>query len=73
MVKRSRVQSQEKPRRRICSAMRPPWRCFHSHTRSMKASRPRWWRVRPSPASWRSTTFWVAMPAWSVPGTHRAA
>jgi len=24
-------------------------------------------------ASSRSTTFWVAMPAWSVPGTHNAA
>ena len=27
----------------------------------------------PSAASWRSTTIWVAMPAWSVPGSQRAA
>ena len=25
----------------------------------------------PAAASWRSTTIWVAMPAWSVPGIHR--
>ena len=27
----------------------------------------------PLSASWRSTTIWVAMPAWSVPGSHSAA
>jgi len=27
----------------------------------------------PLAASWRSTTIWVAMPAWSVPGSQRAA
>ena len=36
----------------------------------MNAFRPRSDRSLPSAASWRSTTFWVAMPAWSVPGTH---
>ena len=30
-------------------------------------------RCCPLAASWRSTTIWVAMPAWSVPGSHRAA
>ena len=34
-----------------------------------KASRPRSKRVWPSLASSFSTTFCVAMPAWSVPGT----
>ena len=43
---------------------------FHSHTRSMNFSRPRSCRVSPSLASSRSTTFCVAMPAWSLPGTH---
>jgi hypothetical protein len=28
--------------------------------------------VLPSAPSWRSTTIWVAMPAWSVPGCHSA-
>ena len=27
----------------------------------------------PAAANWRSTTICVAMPAWSVPGSHRAA
>ena len=35
-------------------------------------SRPRSWRFFPSLASFRSTTFCVAMPAWSVPGIHSA-
>ena len=38
-----------------------------------KASRPMSWGVRPSSASARVTMSWVAMPAWSVPGTHSAA
>ena len=38
-------------------------------TRCTKASRPRSNRVFPSEASTRSTTFCVAMPAWSVPGS----
>ena len=57
----------------ICSTIRPPNRCFHSQTRSMKASRPIVRRSMPSFASSRSTTTWVAMPAWSVPGTHRVS
>ena len=44
-----------------------------SHTRSTKAWRPTSNRVLPSAASIFSTAFCVAMPAWSVPGTHSAA
>ncbi len=29
---------------------------------------PRSWRLMPWACNWRSTTIWVAMPAWSVPG-----
>src|SRR5437870_7219398 len=43
------------------------------HTRSTNLSRPRSNRVLPSLATSRSTTFWVAIPAWSVPGSHSAA
>ena len=46
---------------------------FHCHTRSTNASRPRSWREMPSLPSSRSTTFWVAMPAWSMPGSHSAS
>ena len=35
-----------------------------------EASRPTSWRLVPSSSNWRSTTHWVAMPAWSVPGSH---
>ncbi len=40
MVKRSRVQSQEVPMRRICRVIVEPDSSFHCHTRSRKASRP---------------------------------
>ena len=53
--------------------MRPPYSAFHSQTRFTNASRPRSWRDSPSLASSRSTTFWVAMPAWSMPGSHSAS
>ena len=51
--------------------MVPPDSSFHFHTRSTNSSRPRSrrfgsWRS----INWRSTTIWVAMPAWSVPGCH---
>jgi hypothetical protein len=72
-VKRSRLQSQEAPILRIWAVIWPPEVSFQRHTRSTKASRPISWRSRPSLASSRSTTFWVAIPAWSVPGSHRAA
>ena len=70
MVNASRDQSTESPRRRICSMISPPYCSFHSHTRATNASRPRSWRVLPSFLRSASTTFWVAMPAWSVPGSH---
>mmetsp|Transcript_29678 Transcript_29678/g.64791 ORF Transcript_29678/g.64791 Transcript_29678/m.64791 type:complete len:320 (+) Transcript_29678:521-1480(+) len=71
MVKHSRLQSSADPSRRSCRQMVVPLCSFHFHTSSRKASRPRVWRV-----IWRSfmiffsTTVCVAMPAWSVPGTH---
>ncbi len=69
MVKRSRGQSSEAPRRRSWRVIPPPDSSFHCHTRSIKASRPISCRVvLPSAASVRSTTICVAMPAWSVPG-----
>ena len=70
MVKRSRDQSQEAPRRFSWLTMAPPDSAFHAQTRSTKASRPmrRGGRAAARSMSWRSTTIWVAMPAWSVPG-----
>jgi hypothetical protein len=70
-VKYSRDQSHEAPSRRICRVMVEPDFSFHSQTRFTKASRPSARRLVPSASSWRSTTIWVAMPAWSVPGCHR--
>ncbi len=71
MVNLLRRQSGLAPRTRCCRAMRPPLFAFHFQTRSTKASRPRSWRVLPSRWSCRSTTVWVAMPAWSIPGCQR--
>ena len=72
MVKRSRSQSTEFPKRRICDVIVPPDSFFHSHTLSINASRPisvrdGWF----SAASLRSTTICVAIPAWSVPTCHK--
>ena len=71
MVKRSRDQSQEAPRRFSWLTMVPPLSAFHVQTFSTNFSRPSsrrsgCWRS----SSWRSTTICVAMPAWSVPGCH---
>jgi len=55
-----------------CSTIVPPYCSRHCHTRSTKASRPIASRLVPSASSWRSTCFWVAMPAWSVPRIHFA-
>ena len=68
MVKYSRLQSTLSPMRRICVVMVLPLCSFHSHTFFTKASRPRSWRLTFCSCNWRSTTIWVAMPAWSVPG-----
>ena len=71
MVNRSRDQSTPSPSRRIWFRIAPPDSAFHSHTLATNASRPRSCRDLPSSlASSRSTTFWVAMPAWSMPGSH---
>ena len=75
MVKRSRLQSAEAPSRRSWRAMWPPERSFHSQTLATNASRPSSRRpmLLPAFASSRSTTIWVAMPAWSVPGCQSVA
>ena len=70
MVKYSLDQSTLSPMRRIWVVMVLPLFSFHSHTFFTKASRPRSWRLIFCASSWRSTTIWVAMPAWSVPGIH---
>ena len=68
IVKRSRDQSSEEPKRRSCEQMVLPYCSFHVKTSFRKASRPSSWRVIPrSRASFFSTTVCVAMPAWSVP------
>ena len=50
----------------------PPYCRRQRQTRSTNASRPISSRLVPSLRSWRSTCFWVAMPAWSVPKIHFA-
>ena len=55
MVKYSRDQSTEAPRRRIWSVMAEPYFSFQAQTLSVKASRPMALRSVPSEASWRST------------------
>ncbi len=73
IVKIARSQSSEQPSFLSCAKMRSPVSRRHCQIRSTKASRPRSWRLffcllRSS----RSTTIWVAMPAWSDPGSHMA-
>jgi hypothetical protein len=70
MVKASRGQSREQPRRLIWPTMVPWVRSFQAQARSRKPSRPSSALPRPSAASCRVTTLSVAMLAWSVPGTH---
>src|SRR5438105_1943428 len=72
-VKRVRLQSHEQPIILSCSRMVFPVSRTNAHTRSTNVSRPRSNRVFPSLATSRSTTFWVAIPAWSVPGSHSAS
>ena len=69
MVKASRDQSQEAPRRFSWPMMVPRDVIFCCQTRERKASRPISRRVgSPLAAISRSVTICVAMPAWSVPG-----
>lgn len=71
IVKRSRLQSAEMARCFSCSVMRLPYVSFHFHTSDTNASRPRSCRLTPRSFARRfSTTACVAIPAWSVPGTH---
>jgi len=72
-VNRVRVQSQEAPIILSCSRIVGPVSRTNAQTRATNASRPRSKRVFPSFAMRRSTTFCVAMPAWSVPGSHNAS
>ena len=73
MVKRSRSQSQLLPSFFSWLTMRLPKRFFQSQARSRKPSRPTISLVRPSLAMASTTLASVAMDAWSVPGTHKAA
>lgn len=73
MVKASRLQSALAPRRLSCLRIVPPDSSFHCQTLSKNFSRPRSCRVFPSLRRRRSTTTWVAIPAWSVPGSHTAS
>ena len=72
-MNRVRVQSQEAPIILSCSRIVGPVSRTNAQTRATNASRPRSKRVFPSFAMRRSTTFCVAMPAWSVPGSHNAS
>ena len=57
--------------RRICCVIVEPDCSFHSHTCATNVLAPEVVARRAlRPASWRSTTICVAMPAWSVPGSH---
>ena len=73
MVKRSRCQSQEQPSFFSWLTMRLPYVFFHAQARSKKPSRPNISLVRPSSRMAATTLASVAMEAWSVPGTHKAA
>ena len=70
IVKYSYFQATESPMRRICRVIVEPLLSFQSQTWATKFLRPRSWRLMPFSCSCRSTTICVAMPAWSVPGTH---
>ena len=76
MVKRSRRQSQEAPSRRaaVPRMVPPDSQPSTSQTRSTNFVAPEVdaWRCRPPPAC-RSTTIWVAIPAWSMPGCQRTS
>ncbi len=59
--------------RRSWSVMVASYSSFQACTRATKSSRLKSSRRRPSASSRFSTTVWVAMPAWSVPGIQRVA
>ena len=74
-VNRSRLQSQEAPRRAQLVDDRAAGLGLPLPDLARRTPRGpcRGGRCCRSAASWRSTTIWVAMPAWSVPGSHSAA
>lgn len=72
MVKALRSQSTEMPSFFCCCQIRPPYSSTHLNTSSTNASLPKSWRDLPSLPNFFSTTVCVAIPAWSVPGTHSA-
>ena len=74
LIEEAYTQIYQKPRSELLKTFQqetkkdlPTW----SQTLSRNFSRPRSWRLMPSVASCRSTAHWVAMPAWSVPGSQR--
>ena len=68
-VNRVRSQSHEQPISRSWLRIRFSYSSFQAQIRATRASRPRSWRVFFSSSRSRfSTTAWVAIPAWSVPG-----
>src|SRR3989338_10775789 len=71
IVNRILRQSQDAPRRLSCSIIVEPYSFCHCQTRSRNFSLPKSWRFNPSLAIAFSTTFCVAIPAWSVPGIHK--
>ena len=73
MVNRCRAQSALHPRLCSCSVIVASYSSFHCCTRFTKASRPNSVRCCPWANSRFSTTVWVAIPAWSVPGIHRTS
>ncbi len=63
----------EKFLERVWVWMIPPYSRFHFHTSSTKRSRPSSTREVPCLRRKASTTFCVAMPAWSLPGRNRVS
>ena len=61
--------SSDAPSSRNCSTMVAPTLRYHSSTSSSKAALPISSLVVPCWPSCFSITFWVAMAAWSVPGS----
>ena len=71
IVKRRRSQSADAPIRLSCSVIVASYSSLNDCTRATNASRPYSCRPFPSSSSSRfSTRVWVAIPAWSVPGSH---
>ena len=70
MVKRVRSKSHEQPMPSSWLRMVASYSSFHSCTLATKSSRAKSVRFLPCSSRRFSTTVWVAMPAWSVPGIH---